>query len=86
NYLLLGFTGASALVFARSFFEEQVFAGWLGRFVYVVAGALLGVGLLVFCFAPLNVQLVDAAFRTVFLMLGAAVAPTLWRAWRVRSN
>jgi diguanylate cyclase (GGDEF)-like protein len=86
NYLLLGFTGASALIFARSFFEEQVFAGWLGRFVYVVAGALLGVGLLVFCFAPLNVQIVDAAFSTVFLMLGAVVAPMLWRAWRVRSN
>lgn len=86
NYLLLGFTGASALIFARSFFEEQVFAGWLGRFTYVVAGALLGVGLLVFCFAPLNVQIVDAAFTTTFLMLGAVVAPTLYRAWRVRSN
>ena len=86
NYLLLGFTGASALIFARSFFEEAVFTGWLGRFVYVVAGALMGVGLLVFCFAPLNVQIVDAAFSTVFLLLGAVVGPTLWRAWRVRSN
>ncbi|HWU95092.1 MAG TPA: diguanylate cyclase, partial [Sphingomonas sp.] len=86
NYLLLGFTGASALIFARSFFEEQVFAGWLGRFTYVVAGALMGVGLLVFCFAPLNVRIVDAAFTTTFLMLGAVVGPTLWRAWRLRSN
>jgi diguanylate cyclase (GGDEF)-like protein len=86
NYLLLGFTGASALIFARSFFEEQVFAGWLGRFTYVMAGALSGVGLLVFCFAPLNVQIVDAAFTTIFLGLGAVVGPTLWRAWRVRSN
>lgn len=86
NYLLLGFTGASALIFARSFFEEQVFAGWLGRFAYVVAGALMGVGLLVFCFAPLNVQIVDAAFTTIFTLLAGVVGPTLWRAWRVRSN
>jgi diguanylate cyclase (GGDEF)-like protein len=86
NYLLLGFTGASALIFARSFFEERVFAGWLGRFVQVVAGALMGVGLLVFLFAPFNVQLVDSAFTSTFLLLGAVVVPTLWRAWRVRSN
>lgn len=86
NYLLLGFTAASALVFARSFFEEQVFAGWFGRFTNIVAGTLLGVGLLVFFFAPLNVQLVDAAYSCAFLGLGAVVLPMLWRAWRVRSN
>lgn len=86
NYLLLGCTGASALIFARSFFEDQVFAGWLGRFTQAVAAALVGVGLLVFCFAPLNVRIVDIVFTTTFLLLGAVVAPTLWRAWRVRSN
>ena len=86
NYLLLGFTGASALIFARSFFEERVFAGWLGRFVLAMAGMLMGVGLLVFCFAPLDIQTVDSAFTCTFLGLVAVVGPTLWRAWRVRSN
>jgi diguanylate cyclase (GGDEF)-like protein len=86
NYLLLGATGASALIFARSFFEEQVFASWLSRSVYTLAALLMGVGLLVFFFAPLNVQIVDAAFTTVFLGLAALIPPLLWRAWRVRSN
>lgn len=86
NYLLLGFTGASALIFARSFFEEQVFAGWLGRFSYLVAGALAGVGVVVFTFAPLNMPIVDTMFTATFVLLGAVVAPTLWRAWRLRSN
>ncbi|MEI9928352.1 MAG: 7TM-DISM domain-containing protein [Sphingomonas sp.] len=40
NYLMLGFTGAAALVFARSFFEERVFAGWLGRITGAVAAML----------------------------------------------
>ena len=86
NYLLLGITGASALVFARSFFEPRIFAGWLGRFTWVMAGAIFGVGMLVFFGAPLSVQLVDAAFTCTFLGLAAVVFPTLWRAWRRRSN
>lgn len=86
NYLLLGITGASALVFARSFFEPRIFAGWLGRFTNVMAAALFGVGLLVFFGAPLDVHVVDSAFTCTFLGLAAVVFPTLWRAWRLRSN
>ncbi|RYD48429.1 MAG: membrane protein, partial [Sphingomonadales bacterium] len=48
NYLLLGFTGASALIFARSFFEDRVFSGWLGRYTAAVATAMAGVGILFF--------------------------------------
>ena len=29
NYLLLGISAASAVAFARSFFEERIFSGWL---------------------------------------------------------
>lgn len=86
NYLLLGATGAAALVFARSFFEERVFAGWLGRYSTVVASLMFGIGLLFFLTAPFGVQLADAAVTCSFVGLATVVAPTLWRAWRLRSN
>jgi diguanylate cyclase (GGDEF)-like protein len=86
NYLLLGLTGAGALTFARSFFEPRVFAGWLGRLARVVTIALMVAGAGFFLFASFAVQLLDALFTSTFLALGAVVAPTLWRAWRLRSN
>ncbi|WP_066797295.1 GGDEF domain-containing protein [Sphingomonas soli] len=86
NYLLLSFTGASALIFARSFFEERIFSGWLGRYTAAVATALAGVGILFFLSAPFSIRSADAAFTTVFLALATVVGPTLWQAWRRRSN
>lgn len=86
NYLLLGATGAAALVFARSFFEERVFAGWLGRYSTMVASLMFGIGLLFFLTAPFGVHLADAAVTCSFVGLATVVAPTLWRAWRLRSN
>lgn len=86
NYLLLGFTGASALIFARSFFEDRVFSGWLGRYTAAVATAMAGVGILFFFSAPFSVRTADSAFTMVFLGLATVVGPTLWQAWRKRSN
>lgn len=86
NYLLLGITGGAALIFAKSFFEERIFAGWLGRYVNIVAGLVAAMGLLFFVTAPYGVQRVDAMFTIVFLSLSTVVVPTLWRAWRLRSN
>lgn len=86
NYLLLGITGATALVFARSFFEERVFAGWLGKYTAGVAAAMAGVGLLFFLTAPFSVRVADTVFTCVFLGLATVVGPTLWAAWRRRSN
>ncbi len=86
NYLLLGATGCAALVFARSFFEPRVFAGWLGRYIGVLAGALLGAGVMFFLTAPFAVHVADTVFTVIFLCLVSVVVPTLWRAWRVRSN
>ncbi|RYE03633.1 MAG: diguanylate cyclase [Sphingomonadales bacterium] len=86
NYLLLSFTGASALIFARSFFEERVFAGWLGRYTAAITIALAGVGVLFFISAPFSIRSADATFTTVFLALTTVVGPTLWQAWRRRSN
>lgn len=86
NYLLLGLTASVAIVFARSFFEERVFAGWLGRYAGAVAILLAGSGLIFFAVSPFEVRAVDAAFTIAFLSLATVVAPTLWRAWRMRSN
>ncbi|MES2988546.1 MAG: diguanylate cyclase [Pseudomonadota bacterium] len=86
NYLLLGLTGASALVFARSFFEDRVFSGWLGCYTAAVAIAMAGVGVLFFVSAPFSVRSADTTFTLVFLGLATVVGPTLWQAWRKRSN
>jgi diguanylate cyclase (GGDEF)-like protein len=86
NYLLLGLLAGAMVMFARTFFEERVFAGWLGRVSNIVAIAMSGAGLLVFLTAPFAVRVADMIFTTVFLALTAVVVPTLWRAWRLRSN
>lgn len=86
NYLTLGFVGASALIFARSFFEDRVFAGFLGRYTAAVAAAMAGVGILFFLSAPFSIRSADATFTAVFLGLATVVGPTLWQAWRKRSN
>jgi diguanylate cyclase (GGDEF)-like protein len=86
NFLLLGSTGTAALIFARSFFEERVFAGWLGRYATVVALAMSGLGLFYFLTAPFAIYAVDLAFTCSFVALALAVGPMLWRAWRLRSN
>jgi diguanylate cyclase (GGDEF)-like protein len=86
NFLLLGATATAALVFARSFFEPRVFAGWLGRYASAVGVAMSGLGLLYFLTAPFAIRWVDLAFTCSFVALSAAVVPLLWRAWRLRSN
>lgn len=86
NFLLLGATGTAALVFARSFFEARVFAGWLGRYVTWVAVATGGIGLFYFLTAPFAIHAVDLSFTCSFAALSAGVVPMLWRAWRLRCN
>ncbi|AQR74446.1 diguanylate cyclase [Sphingomonas sp. LM7] len=86
NFLLLGSTGTAALIFARSFFEERVFAGWLGRYATAVGCAMSGIGLFYFLTAPFAIHAVDTAFTCSFVALSIAVVPMLWRAWRLRSN
>jgi diguanylate cyclase (GGDEF)-like protein len=86
NYLALGLLAGAMVMFARTFFEDRVFAGWLGRLSNAVAAAMAGAGLFVFLVAPFAVRVADSIFTGVFVALAAIVLPTLWRAWRMRSN
>lgn len=86
NYLTLGLMGGAALMFARTFFEERIYQGWLGRFATGVAALIAGAGVFTFFLTQVAVRTADLIFTCVFLGLGAVVVPTLWRAWRLRSN
>jgi diguanylate cyclase (GGDEF)-like protein len=86
NYLMLGLAGATALIFARAFFEERVFQGRLGRVTAISAATAAGSGLIFFVAAPLAVRAVDLLFTLSVLSMTAVVVPTLWLAWRRRSN
>ena len=86
NYLTLALAAASALVFARTFFEERIFSGWLDRVVTVIAPLPVVAAIAYAVLAPHLIEAVDLAFTLSFLPLLAAVVPMLWRAWRRRSN
>ena len=86
NYLLLTVACASALLFARAFFEEHVFGPRLRLLIRVTVAALIGVGLFFVLLAPFGVQLVDRIYSLIFLGVLVSVGATLWSAWRGRSN
>lgn len=86
NHALLGGAAASALVFARSFFEREVFFGWMGRFTSVATIAV-ATGGLVFLLAPdAYIAAADSIFAWGFVAVLAVIGPMLWRAWKVKSN
>ena len=86
NYLMLALSASSALLFARTFFEERVFAGRLHRITTVVAMLPLAMAGALVLLAPRAFMLLDRLFALSFLPLFALVLPILWRAWRMRSN
>jgi diguanylate cyclase (GGDEF)-like protein len=86
NYLLLAVSGAAAVAFARSFFEERVFAGWLRPASHVVTAAVLAPAAALAIFAPAGLRLLDRAYATGFVLLVSIIVPVLWRAWQRRSN
>lgn len=86
NYLLLSISAASALAFARSFFERRIFEGWIGRAATGVSIALLATSLIVVSLTPWRMSLLDRLFAVSFMPLIALVPFILWEAWRKRSN
>ncbi|WP_423604331.1 sensor domain-containing diguanylate cyclase [Sphingomonas sp. MS122] len=86
NYLLLTLACASALLFARAFFEEHVFGPRLRLLIRATVVILVGTGLFFVLFAPIGVNLVDRVYSWVFAGVIISVVATLWSAWRNRSN
>lgn len=86
NYVTLGFAAAAALVFARTFFEERVFSGWLHR-ATVAAVALVALSGITFAaLSYVDMKLGDTLYVWSFLGGILVVLPILWRAWVVRSD
>ena len=86
NYLTLAIAAIAAMAFARSFFEERVFAGWLGR-VSSGVSALVGASAMAFAIlAPVAARWLDRIYAASFTLLMVTVVVALWRAWRLRSN
>ncbi|WEK41700.1 MAG: GGDEF domain-containing protein [Candidatus Sphingomonas colombiensis] len=86
NYLLLSISATSALAFARSFFERDVFDGWIGRAANGVSVVLLMTPVVVIALAPWRMDLLDWLYGASFTLLIALVPFILWQAWRKRSN
>ena len=86
GYVTLAISAATALLFARTFFERRVFAGRLGRVADVVAALPVIAGLAYAGLAPRAIGLLDTIYSLSFVPLLAMVAPVLWRASRLRSN
>jgi diguanylate cyclase (GGDEF)-like protein len=86
NYVTLALSATGALLFARTFFEERIFAGWLDRLIRVVSVAVIGTALLFVLLTPWRAELLDKLYAGSFACLLLVAVPILWRAWRLRSN
>lgn len=86
NYFALGLSAASAVIFARTFFEERVFRGWLNPAVKLVCGLLLLGACTFAALAPWRVDLLNYLFSFSFIAMLALVPFILGRALIERSN
>ncbi|KQN25607.1 hypothetical protein ASE86_05170 [Sphingomonas sp. Leaf33] len=82
NLILLGLTAAAAILFARSFFERRVFAGWMTPASWASVALLAGSGPIFALASMIDMRFAD---RTASLMIitGLTITgPILWRAWQ----
>jgi len=86
NGIFLSGSSASALLFARTFFEPRVFAGWLRPASSAVMAAILAASWLFVIAAPWHIALLDGLISASYILLMALVPAILWRAWRLRSH
>lgn len=86
NALFLAGSAAAALLFARTFFERAVFAGWLRPLsTWVMAALMVSATLWATC-APWHFHLLDALLASAYLALLILIPAVLFNAWRTRSN
>jgi diguanylate cyclase (GGDEF)-like protein len=81
NYISLGLVVAAAVMFARTFFEPRVFAGWLGRLTAAAMIILSSSGALFAVAAGTSMATADAVFSCMLLAGLSVAAPILWGAW-----
>lgn len=86
NYAALGLAAVAAMLFARTFFEPRVFAGWLAKTSTVVCSLMLITVAMLATLQPSHIPLFDRFFSFVFIAQLGIVVPILWRGWRMRSN
>ena len=86
NALFLAGSAASALLFARTFFERTVFSGWLRPASNWIMAALVTTSTLWAACAPWQFRLFDNLLATAYLALLMLIPVVLWRAWIVRSH
>ncbi len=86
NYAALGLSAMAAMLFARSFFEPRVFAGWLTKASNAICVTMMTSVLMILTLAPWQITLLDRFFSVAFVAQLAIVVPILWRGWRTRSN
>ncbi len=86
NYLMLALAVVAALAFARTFFEERVYTGWLARLNRAVCATVLITAAVFVAFAPLAPGPLDRFYNAAFGLVLLAVIPIIARAWWQRSN
>lgn len=86
NYVLLAWSAAAAVVFARAFLERRVFDGWLRPYSTAVIAFLLVATGSYALFAPRFAAITDSLSTAGYLLVLTLLGPVLFRAWRRRSN
>lgn len=86
NYLLLTLTAASAIWFARTFFEEHVFGPRMRMLIRISIATLLVSGTLFAAFAPLAPNLAHTIYSWIFSGILIPIVAIVVSAWRNRSN
>ena len=86
SYVLLGWSAATAMVFARAFLEQRVFDGWLRPYSNLVIAFLLIATGSYAILSPRFADITDPLSTFAYLLVITWLVPVLVRAWRRRSN
>ena len=86
NYMMLSASAGAALLFARTYFEERVFQGGLGRVVDSVIVAMFAVGIGVALFASRWMVALDFLFSITCGSLIAVIPAIVWQAFAKQSR
>lgn len=86
NHVLLAWSAAAAMIFARAFLERRVFDGWLRPYSNtVLAFLLLATGSFAIL-SPRFAGITDPLSTAAYVLVLTCLVPVLIRAWRLRSN